>query len=134
MSDAAHERGSDLLARISSEMVRAQKEYFGKGPIKAKSYMLDDFLLIVMRGGLTVAERTLLDAGRQDDVRHFRQVYENEMTERLTSMIQDLTGRPVINYQSQIMFDPDIVLEFFLFGDAPGSTGSVPVDIARFRR
>jgi len=36
--------GGELLARISNEMVRAQKEFFGKGPTKAKSYMLDDML------------------------------------------------------------------------------------------
>jgi uncharacterized protein YbcI len=121
MDEAAQERGSDLLARISSEMVRAQKEYFGKGPVKAKSYMLDDFVLVVMRGGLTVAERTLVDAGRDDTVRDFRQVYEDEMAGRLTAMIESLTGRRVVNYQSQIMFDPDIVLEFFLFAPDPAN-------------
>ncbi len=28
------------------------------------------------------------------------------MTERLTEMVEQLTGRKVLSYQSQIMFDP----------------------------
>ena len=116
------DHGQPLLARISNEMVRAQKQFFGKGPTKAKSYMLDDFLLIVMRGGLTTAEKTMLEFGQPDQVRQFRQLFENEMTERLTDMIERLTGRKVATYQSQIMFDPDLVVEMFVF-DCAGDPG-----------
>ena len=111
-------RGQGLLARISNEMVRAQKEFFGKGPTRAKSYMLDDLLIIVMRGGLTTAEKTMLEFGQPDQVRRFRQLFENEMTERLTTMIEELTGRKVLTYQSQVMFDPDLVVEMFVFDSA----------------
>ncbi len=86
------DHGQGLLARVSNEMVRAQKQFFGKGPTEAKSYMLDDFLLIVMRGGLTTAEKTMLEFGKPDQVRQFRQLFENEMTERLTDMVERLTA------------------------------------------
>ena len=112
------ERGPGLLARISNEMVRAQKQFFGKGPTEAKSYMLDDLLLVVMRGGLTTAEKTMLEFGKPDQVRQFRQLFENEMTDRLTEVVEQLTGRKVLNYQSQIMFDPDLVVEIFVFDSA----------------
>jgi uncharacterized protein YbcI len=96
-------------------MVRAQKEFFGKGPTQAKSYLLDDLLLIVMRGGLTRAEQTMLDFGHPDLVRRFRQVFENAMTERLTGLVEELTGRKVATYQSQVLFSPDVVVEMFVF-------------------
>ncbi|HEX8158940.1 MAG TPA: DUF2294 domain-containing protein [Solirubrobacteraceae bacterium] len=123
------EDGAGMLARLSNEMVRAQKRYFGKGPTKAKSYMLDDLLLIVMRGGMTTAEKTMLDFDQADKVREFRQTFENEMTQRLTDMVQDITGRKVIGYQSQIMFEPDVVVEMFIFDEtasagARGATGT----------
>ncbi len=120
MAEAAEdhaERGQGLLARISNEMVRAQKEFFGKGPTEAKSYLLDDLLFIVMRGGMTTAEKTMLQFGRQDQVRQFRQIFENEMTQRLCDMIEQLTGRKVLTYQSQILFDPDRFVEIFVFDD-----------------
>src|ERR687893_2191346 len=116
--DGEAERGQSLLAQLSNEMVRAQKEFFGKGPTEAKSYLLDDLLVIVMRGGLTTAEKTMLEFGQPDQVRQFRQLFENEMTQRLTDMIERLTGRKVLTYQSQIMFDPDLVVEMFVFDSA----------------
>jgi len=120
MSDARRARppelrGGDMLARLSDEMVRAKKEFFGKGPEEAKSYMLDDMLIVVMRGGLTTAEQTMLRFGRQNLVRQFRQLFENEMTDLLTGLVEETTGRKVVNYQSQIMFDPNIVVEMFVF-------------------
>src|SRR5829696_1475810 len=104
----AAEKGGSLLESISREMVKAMKTYLGKGPERAKSYLMDDLLFIVMRGGATRAEKTMIDAGDEDAVRDFRQKFENEMAERLT-------GRKVVNYQSQILFEPDIAIEVFVF-------------------
>ena len=114
------EKGGSLLAKISNAFVTMQKDYWGIGPLEAKSYMMDDLLLIVMRGGLTRSERTMLDFGQHDLVRSFRQAFENEMTQNLTGKIEELTGRKVLTYQSQILFDPDIVAELFVFDKAPG--------------
>jgi uncharacterized protein YbcI len=109
--------GHSLLSRISTEMVRAKKEYFGKGPTQARSYFLDDMLIVVMKGGLTTAEKTMLQFGEDDKVRDFRQVFENQMRDKLTGVVEELTGRRVLTYQSQIMFDPDRIVEMFVFDD-----------------
>ena len=127
MSDGPRARspelqGGDVLARLSDEMVRAKKQFFGRGPEQAKSYMLDDMLFVVMRGGLTTAEQTMLRFGRENMVRQFRQLFENEMTEHLTGLVEETTGRTVVNYQSQVMFDPDIIVEMFVF-DEPRRDG-----------
>ena len=116
MADDEH-GGESLLTRLSNEMVQAQKEFFGKGPEQAKSYILDDMLIIVMRGGLTTAEKTMLDFGHPDLVRQFRQLFENEMTGRLSDMVERVTGRKVATYQSQVMFDPHVIVEMFVFDE-----------------
>jgi uncharacterized protein YbcI len=116
-ADEEGQSGGQVLARLSNEMVRAQKRFFGKGPTSAKSYMLDDLLIVVMRGGMTTAEHTMVEFDQKDRVREFRQVFENEMTGRLTSMVEEITGRKVMTYQSQVMFDPDLVVEMFVFDD-----------------
>jgi uncharacterized protein YbcI len=120
MSDSTQgvTNGYELLSQISTELVRMQKEYFGRGPVKAKSYMLDDLLVTVMHGGMTTAERTMLDFGRSDTVRAFRQEWQNMMGDRLIARIEELTGRRVATYQSQVMFDPDTIVELFLFEEA----------------
>jgi uncharacterized protein YbcI len=109
-----------LLLQISTQSVQEMKRYFGKGPTQAKSYFIDDVLIIIMRGGLIRAERTLLDAGFGDNVRQFRQVFENVMADRLTYMVERLTGRHVITYQSQVLFEPDMIVELFVFDDDAG--------------
>ena len=109
--------GMSLLSAISNAIVGAQKRYFGKGPVAAKSYMLDDMLFVVMQGGLTVAEETMLEFGREDLVRQFRQTFENDMTARMTDIVEELTGRRVITYQSQILFGPARVVEMFVLDD-----------------
>jgi uncharacterized protein YbcI len=107
--------GTSLLSTISREMVKAMKTYYGRGPTKAKSYLVDDLLFIVMRGGSTEAEKTMLEAGEQDTVREFRQRFENVMAARLVGTIEQLTERTVVNYQSQVLFDPDVTVEIFVF-------------------
>lgn len=112
--------GSSVLSQISTEMVQAMKQHYGKGPVSAKSYLVDDLLFVVMRDMVTQAERTMLDAGRGDTVRDFRQQFENEVAETLTSIVERLTGRRVVNYQSQVLFDPDITVEIFVFSGPDG--------------
>jgi uncharacterized protein YbcI len=114
------DNGQSVLSKISTEVVRTLKESFGKGPVKAKSYLLDDFLLVVMRGGATVAEETMLERGHGDMVRQFRQTYQNEMGDSLIAKIESLTRRKVVNYQSQVLFDPQIVIEIFFFAPEAG--------------
>jgi uncharacterized protein YbcI len=107
--------GEPLLSALSREMVMAMKKYYGRGPTQAKSYLVDDLLFVVMRGGTTEGERTLLDAGMTDTVREFRQKFENLMAERLVGTVEQLTDRKVLTYQSQILFDPEVVVEVFVF-------------------
>jgi len=118
------QRGQSLLARISTEVVKTFKEYFGKGPISAKSYMFDDMLFVVMRGGLNASEKFLLEKDEVDVVRQYRQTFENRMNEILSAKIEELTGRKVVAFNSQILFDPDMSIEMFVF-DSRGAEESI---------
>ena len=112
--DGPERSGQSLLADISNAMVQAMKQYYGKGPTQAKSYMIDDYLFVAMREPYTVVEHTLIRAGRHHLVREYRQAFENEMAAELTGQVEDLTGRKVLAYQSQVVFDPDTVFEIFV--------------------
>lgn len=109
--------GVGMLAAISRELVRAKKKHFGKGPERARSYMVDDLLFVVMRGGILPAEKTLVDAGDEDAAREFRQRFQDNMDALLPGIVEQLSGRKVINYQSQTLYDPDIIVEIFVFGE-----------------
>ncbi|CAA9512234.1 MAG: hypothetical protein AVDCRST_MAG45-1983 [uncultured Solirubrobacterales bacterium] len=126
-SNTSH-HGQSLLAAVSDAMVTAMKEYYGKGPTRVKSYMVDDYLFIAMRDPLTVVEKTLLRAGREDLVREYRQAFQNEMTGELCGQIAELTGRRVLTYQSQVVFNPDTLFEIFVL--EPAEEGGVETPVA----
>ena len=53
-----------LLLELSNAVVRIHKEYYGKGPTKARSHLSQDMLVVVvLEGGYTHAEQTLLARG-----------------------------------------------------------------------
>ncbi len=107
----------DQLLEVSSTLSALKREHFGKGPDQSRAYLNDDLLVIVMRGGITPAERTLIDHGEHEVVRTVRLTFQGLMTEPFTEVVQRVTGRPVLTYHSQILFDPDTVVELFLLGD-----------------
>ena len=60
----------------------------------------------------------MLEGGKGDAVRKYRQDFENEMTATLIGKMEELTGRKILTYQSQTLFDPDIVIEIFFFDES----------------
>jgi uncharacterized protein YbcI len=108
----------DVLASISQEVVRLKAQHYGKGPVEAKSYSNDDFVFTVLKGGLTAIEKTLVEAGDSALVRTVRLRFQEQMGPAFIEAIERLSGRRVIGYQSQVIFDPDYTIEIFLLTDA----------------
>ena len=53
----------EMRATISREIVRLQAEYYGKGPTKAKTYIFEDLVVVVLEESFTRAEKTLAERG-----------------------------------------------------------------------
>src|ERR671917_468963 len=79
--DVEAERGQSINAEISNAMVGLKKEFYGRGPTKAKTYVNDNYVFCVLEGGLTKNEETLLAAGEHQLVRQFRVRFQVVMTE-----------------------------------------------------
>ena len=111
--------GGQLLAAISTSVVAILREHYGRGPMKAKTYALDDIIVVVMRGsGFTPLEQTIMDSGNPDRVVDMRHEFQHMVTGRFTETIERLTDRQVLAFLSQAHVDPDITIEIF-FIDAP---------------
>jgi uncharacterized protein YbcI len=115
--ETAGQPGS-MRAEISNAMVGLMKEYYGKGPTKAKSYINDNYVFCVMEGGLTRNEQTLLETGQATLVRDYRLRFQEAVAETTMEAIARITGRRVLTYHSQIVFEPDRAFEIFVL-DAP---------------
>jgi uncharacterized protein YbcI len=116
----ADERGGTLRMAISNAMVGLKKQYYGKGPSRARAYLMDEYVLVVMEGGLTRSEETLLAAGKAQLVRDYRLAFQEIVTQTTTRAIEELTGRKVLTYHSQIVFDPVRAFEIFVLDGPAG--------------
>src|SRR2546425_9828185 len=111
--------GGHLLAAISTSIVGILRDHYGRGPMKAKTYALDDIIVVVMRGsGFTPLEQTIMDSGQPQRVVEMRHDFQHMMTRRFTDTIEELTGRKVLAFLSQAHVEPDLTLEIF-FVDRP---------------
>ena len=111
--------GGQLLAAISNSIVSMLREKYGRGPMKAKTYALDDMIVCVMReSGFSAIEQTMMDSGEPDRVVGMREDFQRVMATRYKETIERLTGRNVVAFLSQAHVEPDITLEIF-FVDRP---------------
>jgi uncharacterized protein YbcI len=123
--------GGSLLAAISTSIVKLVREHYGRGPIKAKTYALDDIVVCVMRGsGFTPLEKTMMesaDSDRGERVVAMREDFQRLMSERYKDTIERLTGRKVLAFLSQAHIEPDITLEVFFIDRPLEGFGAVEV-------
>lgn len=116
-----NEPGGSLRAALANAMVGMKKQYYGRGPTAAKAWILDDYVFVVLEGGLTRNEETLLADGKEDVVRSYRLSFQETVGDKTMSAVAELTGRNVVSYHSQIVFHPPRAFEIFVL--EPASSG-----------
>jgi uncharacterized protein YbcI len=110
-----HARLGDELAEITNGIVRLFSEYYGRGPTRAKTYMLENrYVVTVLRDTMTTVERTLAEKGERDLVRRVRLTFQEAMAASFKGVVEDVLGRRVEAYHSQILIEPDVGFEFFI--------------------
>lgn len=118
MTNAPHREpaaiAGDVLTAISDGMVALLKEFYGRGPMRTKSYYHDDLVVCVLRGGFSRVEQTLLDGGRGTAVIQQRMEFQDLMRERFEAVVESATGRQVIGFMSGNQQDPDLMCEVFI--------------------
>jgi uncharacterized protein YbcI len=104
----------DVLTAISDGLVALLKEFYGRGPTRAKSYYEDDLVVCLLRGGFSRVEQTLLEGGRGQTVIQQRMEFQDLMRERFEAVIEHATGRHVIGFMSGNQQHPDMMCEVFV--------------------
>ena len=114
LEDTTAQPGGTQLSAVSSAIVAMMKKYYGRGPTAAKTYLLDDNLVVVMQDGFTTVERTLLDAGHEHLIREVRLRFQEEMGPEFVGAVEEILDRKVLGYMSQVVFDPPTLFELFV--------------------
>jgi uncharacterized protein YbcI len=115
--DGERKAQGEVRARISKEIVRLQSEYYGKGPTKARTYIVDDLVVVVLEESFTRAEKTLAERGEREAIQHIRRRFQQQMADSFISIVEQATGRRVRAFLSETDIGQDVSVETFLLAD-----------------
>jgi uncharacterized protein YbcI len=113
MPSTQGETGRIALA-ASNAITRLHREHHGRGATSTRTIVQRNYVIVFLEDIYTPLERTLIDAGNEETVKETRQVFQLTMRERFTAAIEEITGRKVIAFMSQVHFDPDMAAEIFV--------------------
>jgi len=108
-----HANGGTSSA-ISTAVVHVLREYTGRGPTKAKTYINQDMITVVLADVLTKGEHSLVKDGLSGEVLHTRHLYQQTMREALVETVERHSNRQVVAFMSANHIDPDMAVETFM--------------------
>ena len=119
----------DQRATIASEIVRLQRDYYGRGPTKARVHDSGDVIVVVLEESFTPAEKTLIERGEAEGIQDIRRRFQRAMAEQFISIIEQATGRQVRSFFSDTDLQEDVSVEVFLLAeDRTDMSGFEPED------
>jgi uncharacterized protein YbcI len=95
-----------LEAEISEAVTRFEKEYMGRGPLETRTYIVDDMVIVRLKGVLTKAEYRLVKSERNVKARELIKQVRIELLENgrplLEDIIKDILRRKVRSLHTDI--------------------------------
>jgi len=113
MPDERSERGRQASA-IGTAITRLHREHYGRGATVTRTVFQRNFVVAFLEDIYTPVEKTLLKDGRRDDVKQMRQLFQMAMQASFSEAVEEITGRKVIQFMSQVAFEPDMAAEIFV--------------------
>jgi uncharacterized protein YbcI len=123
MSDASIAASPELPAErrefspsvaISNKMVRLMAAYIGRGPTRARTTLGTDLVIVTFADTMTRAEINMVAADKPEVVLSMRQVLNARMREEAIAAVEEVVGRKVIAYMSDIDTDADMAITAFV--------------------
>ena len=95
-----------IEATISDAVTKFEKEFMGRGPLETKTYIIDDMVVVRLRGVLTKAEHRLIRAEKNERGRDLIKQVRMELLENnrpeLENMLKGITRRRVRSLHTDI--------------------------------
>lgn len=95
-----------IESQISEAIIKFEKEYMGRGPLETKTYIIDDMVLVRLKGVLTQAEYQLAKGAESSKGRELIKQVRIELLEKgrplLEAVIESITKVKVISLHTDI--------------------------------
>ncbi|MFZ0385864.1 MAG: Na-translocating system protein MpsC family protein [Solirubrobacteraceae bacterium] len=125
---AEHPPRGALCSAISTAIVRLMREYTGRGPMKARTTIRDNVVLVMLEQTLTKGEQVLVGKGRGENVLVLRHEFQEAMREESSDKVAELTGRGVTAMMSANHLAPDLAAEIYILDGPPAHREATPTD------
>jgi uncharacterized protein YbcI len=93
----------EMEDEFTKAMIRFEKEYFGRGPVDARTFIIQDMILVRLRGVLTSAEQKLAESREGmllvKEIR--RQLFETARP-HLVEMVRQVCGARLISLHTDM--------------------------------
>jgi len=90
-------------AEISNALISFEKEHMGRGPVDVRSHIIEDMVLIRLKGVLTPAEKHLAkDADGIQLIKQVRAKLLENSSKMLADVIMGITGIRVVSFHTDI--------------------------------
>ena len=99
----------EIEAAISEEISRFEQDYMGRGPKDIHVHLIDDLLLIRLRGVLSAAEQQLVKSLPAENGRDLLKQVRSQLIETtrpvMEAMVEKVTGVKVVTMHHDISTD-----------------------------
>ena len=113
----------EIEAAICEGINRIEQEYMGRGPKDIHAYLIDDLLIVRLKGVLTVAEQQLVASLPAEKGRDLLKQVRIHLVETarpvMESMIQNVTGTKVVSLHHDISTVTGEEVVLFTLADSP---------------
>jgi uncharacterized protein YbcI len=115
-------------AAISNHVVRTMSEYTGRGPTKARTFIADEVVTVLLQDTLTKGERSLVSDDLDALVLTMRKAFQSTMRQDLIGGIEGILGRQVVAFMSDNHIEPDVAVEIFVLARPAAASGGDHAD------
>jgi len=92
-----------MEAQIGEALIQFEKEYMGRGPQETKAFILDDMILVRLKGVLTPAEQQLVKNPQGTElIKRVRSHLLEQGRELLTKEIESITELKVVSLHTDV--------------------------------
>jgi uncharacterized protein YbcI len=109
---------------VGNAITRLHRDHSGRGATTARTVFQRNHVIAFLEDIYTPVERTLIEAGQQETVKEGRQAFQMAMSEVFSQAVEEITGRKVIAFMSQVHFDPDMAAEIVVLEPKEGENGA----------
>jgi uncharacterized protein YbcI len=104
-----------IETELSEAFIKFQRELIGRGPQEAKTYIIEDMIILRFKGVLTIEEKHLVSHSTGKGlVKKMRQVLREMYSKEFEGIVEKYTGCKVLSSHSDISTNTGERIEVFV--------------------